>query len=78
MDSRATGQRNIVNQRRGKVTEQTMEIQHLMSRALRAIINLNIIAKQTVWIDCDVIQRSGGTRTAAITGAFYSDDYGTS
>lgn len=67
---RATGTRNIRESSRGKVTGRTMEIQRLIGRALRAIVNLEAIGERTVWIDCDVIQADGGTRTAAITGAF--------
>ncbi len=47
-----------------------MEIQRLIGRALRAIVDLSAIGERTVWIDCDVIQADGGTRTASITGAF--------
>lgn len=47
-----------------------MEIQRLIGRALRAIVDLSALGEKTVWIDCDVIQADGGTRTASITGAF--------
>lgn len=47
-----------------------MEIQRLIGRALRAVVNLDVIGERTVWVDCDVIQADGGTRTASITGAF--------
>mgnify|MGYP005831540931 FL=1 len=47
-----------------------MEIQRLIGRALRAVVNLEATGERTVWIDCDVIQADGGTRTASITGAF--------
>ena len=47
-----------------------MEIQRLIGRALRAIVDLGALGEKTVWIDCDVIQADGGTRTASITGAF--------
>jgi ribonuclease PH len=67
---RATEQRNIRESSKGKVSGRTMEIQRLIGRALRSIIDLNKIGERTVWIDCDVIQADGGTRTAAITGAF--------
>jgi ribonuclease PH len=67
---RATEQRNIRESSKGKVTGRTMEIQRLIGRALRAIVNLNLLGEKTVWIDCDVIQADGGTRTASITGAF--------
>ncbi len=47
-----------------------MEIQRLIGRALRAIVDLEALGEKTLWIDCDVIQADGGTRTASITGAF--------
>src|SRR5690625_5737189 len=47
-----------------------MEIQRLIGRALRAVVDLESIGERTIWIDCDVIQADGGTRTASITGAF--------
>lgn len=67
---RATESRNIRESSKGKVTGRTMEIQRLIGRALRAIVDLESIGEKTVWIDCDVIQADGGTRTASITGAF--------
>ncbi|MFK2824554.1 ribonuclease PH [Bacillus sp. B190/17] len=67
---RATGQRNIRESSKGKVSGRTMEIQRLIGRSLRAVVNLEAIGERTVWIDCDVIQADGGTRTASITGAF--------
>ncbi|KQL53366.1 ribonuclease PH [Heyndrickxia shackletonii] len=67
---RATEQRNIRESSKGKVTGRTMEIQRLIGRALRAVVDLEQIGEKTVWIDCDVIQADGGTRTASITGAF--------
>lgn len=67
---RATEQRTIRESSKGKVTGRTMEIQRLIGRALRSIIDLNKLGERTVWIDCDVIQADGGTRTASITGAF--------
>jgi ribonuclease PH len=67
---RATGQRNIREAAKGKVSGRTMEIQRLIGRALRAVVNLEAIGERTVWIDCDVIQADGGTRTASITGAY--------
>ena len=47
-----------------------MEIQRLIGRALRAVVDLEALGERTVWIDCDVIQADGGTRTSSITGAF--------
>lgn len=67
---RATEQRNIRESSKGKVTGRTMEIQRLIGRALRAVVNLEALGEKTIWIDCDVIQADGGTRTASITGAF--------
>jgi len=55
---------------KGKVDGRTMEIQRLIGRALRSVVDLKIIGERTIWIDCDVIQADGGTRTASITGAF--------
>lgn len=70
MIPRATGQRNMRESTKGKVTGRTMEIQRLIGRALRAVVDLEVIGERTIWVDCDVIQADGGTRTAAITGAF--------
>ena len=67
---RATGQRTQREATRGKVGGRTMEIQRLIGRALRAVVNLEALGERTIWIDCDVIQADGGTRTASITGAF--------
>lgn len=55
---------------RGRVGGRTHEIQRLIGRSLRAITDLRSLGERTVWIDCDVIQADGGTRTAAITGAY--------
>ena len=57
---------------RGKVGGRTHEIQRLIGRSLRAITDLTNLGERTVWIDCDVIQADGGTRTASITGAYVS------
>jgi len=54
----------------GKVDGRTVEIQRLIGRSLRAIVNLDQLGERTLWIDCDVIDADGGTRTASITGAF--------
>src|SRR5690625_3743347 len=61
---RATEQRNIREAARGKLSGRTMEIQRLIGRALRSVVDLNLLGERTVWIDCDVIQADGGTRTA--------------
>jgi ribonuclease PH len=55
---------------RGKVGGRTHEIQRLIGRSLRAIADLRSLGEKTIWIDCDVIQADGGTRTASITGAY--------
>jgi ribonuclease PH len=55
---------------RGKIGGRTHEIQRLIGRALRAVVDLNKLGEKTIWIDCDVIQADGGTRTASITGAY--------
>src|SRR5256886_1127487 len=55
---------------RGKVGGRTHEIQRLIGRSLRAVADLPSLGEKTIWIDCDVIQADGGTRTASITGAF--------
>lgn len=67
---RATAQRNIRESSRGKVGGRTQEIQRLVGRALRAVVDLGALPDKTIWLDCDVIQADGGTRTAAITGSF--------
>ncbi|RDW21641.1 ribonuclease PH [Oceanobacillus chungangensis] len=67
---RATADRNIRESSKGKVSGRTMEIQRLIGRALRSVVDLDKIGERTVWVDCDVIQADGGTRTASITGAF--------
>ncbi|MGL4819930.1 MAG: ribonuclease PH [Bacilli bacterium] len=67
---RATNTRTQRESSKGKVTGRTMEIQRLIGRALRAVVDLEKLGERTIWIDCDVIQADGGTRTASITGAF--------
>lgn len=67
---RATGQRTQREATRGKLGGRTMEIQRLIGRALRAVMDLEALGERTIWVDCDVIQADGGTRTASITGAF--------
>lgn len=67
---RATQTRNQREATKGKLTGRTMEIQRLIGRALRSVINLKKLGERTIWIDCDVIQADGGTRTASITGAY--------
>ena len=67
---RATNTRSTREASSGKVGGRTMEIQRLIGRSMRTIVRLNELGERTVWLDCDVIQADGGTRTAAITGAF--------
>ena len=57
---------------RPQLDGRTQEIQRLIGRSLRSVVNLQLFGRHTVWIDCDVIQADGGTRTAAITGGFVS------
>ena len=66
----ATKTRSMRESVSGKVGGRTHEIQRLIGRALRAVLNLEVIGERTLWIDCDVIQADGGTRTASITGAY--------
>jgi ribonuclease PH len=67
---RATSTRMQRESSAGKVGGRTQEIQRLIGRSLRSVTNLPALGERTVWIDCDVIQADGGTRTASITGAF--------
>jgi len=67
---RATSTRTQREASSGKVGGRTQEIQRLIGRSLRSVTNLPALGERTIWIDCDVIQADGGTRTASITGAF--------
>lgn len=67
---RSTQVRKPRESTKGKVDGRTMEIQRLIGRALRSVVDLKALGERTVWVDCDVIQADGGTRTASITGAF--------
>lgn len=67
---RATHSRNQREAARGKLTGRTMEIQRLIGRALRSVVDLSALGERTITLDCDVIQADGGTRTTSITGAF--------
>ncbi|MHB1419554.1 MAG: ribonuclease PH [Bacillota bacterium] len=67
---RATQVRSARESTRGKVGGRTQEIQRLIGRSLRSVVDLNHLGERTIWIDCDVIQADGGTRTASITGGF--------
>ncbi len=55
---------------RGKISGRTSEIQRLIGRSIRSVVDLEKLGERTIWIDCDVIQADGGTRTASITGSF--------
>jgi ribonuclease PH len=70
MIPRATNTRMTREASQGKVGGRTQEIQRLIGRSLRSVANLAALGERTIWIDCDVIQADGGTRTASITGAF--------
>src|SRR5690606_28537202 len=67
---RATHSRNQREANRGKLSGRTMEIQRLIGRALRSVVDLQALGERTITLDCDVIQADGGTRTTSITGAF--------
>ena len=67
---RSTATRKVRDIARLKLDGRTMEIQRLIGRALRSVVDLNALGEKTIWIDCDVIQADGGTRTTSITGAF--------
>ncbi|HBA82858.1 MAG TPA: ribonuclease PH [Verrucomicrobia bacterium] len=66
----AATQRNKRESTSGKVGGRTQEIQRLIGRSLRAIVDLDLLGSRTLWLDCDVLQADGGTRTASITGAY--------
>ena len=67
---RSTSTRTVRESSRGRVGGRTHEIQRLIGRAMRSVVDLTALGERTVWLDCDVIQADGGTRTASITGAF--------
>lgn len=67
---RATSTRTAREASRGRLGGRTQEIQRLIGRSLRAVTRLEALGERTVWIDCDVIQADGGTRTASVTGGF--------
>lgn len=67
---RSTGTRTDREAARGKQSGRTQEIQRLIGRSLRAVVDLTRLGERTIHVDCDVIQADGGTRTASITGAF--------
>src|SRR5947209_19382365 len=65
----STGERKQRDATRGRQDGRTVEIQRLIGRSLRAIVDLKALGEHTIWLDCDVLQADGGTRTASITGA---------
>jgi ribonuclease PH len=67
---RATQVRTMRESTRGKISGRSQEIQRLIGRSLRSVVDLALLGERTLWMDCDVLQADGGTRTAAITGAF--------
>jgi ribonuclease PH len=67
---RATSTRTTREATAGKVGGRTQEIQRLIGRSLRSVVQLEALGERTIWMDCDVTQAAGGTRTASITGAF--------
>lgn len=66
----STNSRKVRDSVRGRIDGRTHEIQRLIGRSLRSVVDLSLMGERTLWIDCDVIQADGGTRTAAITGSF--------
>lgn len=66
----STATRSQRESTKGKVGGRTYEIQRLIGRSLRSVVDLSLLGERTIWIDCDVIEADGGTRTASITGAF--------
>ena len=66
----STGDRKQRDVTRGKADGRTVEIQRLIGRSLRTIVDFEALGENTIWLDCDVLQADGGTRTASITGAF--------
>ncbi len=67
---RATHTRTMREAAAGRISGRTHEIQRLIGRALRSVVDLSSLGERTIWIDCDVLQADGGTRTASITGSF--------
>ena len=70
MIPRSTGNRMMRDSSRGRPSGRSQEIQRLIGRSLRSVVDLQALGERTIWIDCDVIQADGGTRAASITGAF--------
>jgi len=70
MIPRATRERTQRESTRGRTSGRSQEIQRLVGRALRTVVNMTAIGERSIWIDCDVLQADGGTRCASITGAY--------
>jgi len=70
MIPRSCRTRNVREAAKGQLGGRTQEIQRLVGRTLRSVFDMKVIGERTIWMDCDVIQADGGTRTASITGAF--------
>lgn len=66
----STHTRSARESAKGRIGGRTHEIQRLIGRSMRAVVDLSMLGERTIWVDCDVIQADGGTRTAAITGAY--------
>ena len=67
---RSTHSRMIRESSKGKQSGRTQEISRLIGRSLRSVVDLTLMPDRTIWLDCDVVQADGGTRTASITGAY--------
>ncbi|MEW8958398.1 MAG: ribonuclease PH [Moorella sp. (in: firmicutes)] len=67
---RSTRERTVREATRGRPSGRSQEIQRLIGRALRSVVDTSVLGERTIWVDCDVLQADGGTRTAAITGSF--------
>ena len=70
MIPRSTGERMMRESSRGRPSGRSQEIQRLIGRSLRSVVDLKALGERTIWVDCDVIQADGGTRVASITGSF--------
>jgi len=66
----ATSTRSVREASRGRLSGRTMEIQRLIGRALRSVVDRKVLGERTLWIDCDVLQADGGTRMASVTGGY--------
>lgn len=66
----STNTRKMRDSRKGKVDGRSQEIQRLIGRSMRSVVDLKLLGERTLWLDCDVIQADGGTRTASISGVF--------